>query len=197
MESGHLPPLTLEDRRELLTIARAAVEYASVGRRTSTELDVAVLSEGLAYRRGAFVTLQLGNELRGCIGHTACNLPLAEAVRRSARSSAKSDPRFNGIHPSELDGLRIEISALGIGDREDTTFAAVTNLEEIEIERDGLMVEESDRARGLLLPQVASERGWTVEEFCAMTCQKAGLPQDAWKRDEVRLYRFVAEVFEV
>ena len=36
--------------------------------------------------------------------------------------------------------------------------------------------------RGLLLPQVASERGWDVETFLRQTCLKAGLAQDEWQR---------------
>ncbi|HPM24514.1 MAG TPA: AMMECR1 domain-containing protein, partial [Phycisphaerae bacterium] len=49
--------------------------------------------------------------------------------------------------------------------------------------------------RGVLLPQVAYERGWTRAEFLAQTCRKAGLPPDAWQRPEARLDVFEAEVF--
>ena len=35
--------------------------------------------------------------------------------------------------------------------------------------------------RGLLLPQVAVEHNFTVEEFLTETCRKAGLPADAWR----------------
>ena len=57
----------------------------------------------------------------------------------------------------------------------------------------GLVVEEGGR-RGLLLPQVATEWGWTAEQFLRQTCVKAGLPPDAWRRG-ARLFRFEAEVF--
>jgi len=42
--------------------------------------------------------------------------------------------------------------------------------------------------------QIATEHGWTAEEFLAQTCVKAGLPRDAWQRGAV-VYRFSAEVF--
>ncbi|HWP84792.1 MAG TPA: AMMECR1 domain-containing protein, partial [Terriglobia bacterium] len=47
---------------------------------------------------------------------------------------------------------------------------------------------------GLLLPQVALERGWTPLRFLEETCRKAGLPPDSWKAG-VRLEAFQADVF--
>ena len=57
----------------------------------------------------------------------------------------------------------------------------------------GLVVEQGLH-RGLLLPQVATEWGWTREQFLRQTCVKAGLPPDAW-RNGARVFRFAAEVF--
>ena len=65
--------------------------------------------------------------------------------------------------------------------------------EDIEVGRHGLVVEQGWQ-RGLLLPQVASERQWDREMFLAQTCHKAGLPRDAWKRG-AKVWRFEAEVF--
>jgi uncharacterized protein (TIGR00296 family) len=59
--------------------------------------------------------------------------------------------------------------------------------------RHGLTVELGG-AKGLLLPQVAAERGWTREQFLDHTCLKAGLPRDAWRRG-ARLQSFEAVVF--
>jgi uncharacterized protein len=57
----------------------------------------------------------------------------------------------------------------------------------------GLVVEQG-RRRGLLLPQVATEREWTDEQFLRQTCVKAGLAPEAWQHGAT-VYRFVAEVF--
>jgi hypothetical protein len=59
--------------------------------------------------------------------------------------------------------------------------------------RHGLVVERGTH-RGLLLPQVAPEWGWTRDQLLAQTCRKAGLAEDAW-RHGARVYRFEAEVF--
>jgi AMMECR1 domain-containing protein len=53
---------------------------------------------------------------------------------------------------------------------------------------------ERGRRRGVLLPQVATERQWTAEQFLRQTCIKAGLDADAY-RHGATVYRFEAEVF--
>ncbi|MEP6593741.1 MAG: AMMECR1 domain-containing protein, partial [Acidobacteriota bacterium] len=63
----------------------------------------------------------------------------------------------------------------------------------ITIGRHGLVAEQGAR-RGLLLPQVATEWGWTAAQFLRQTCVKAGLPPDAWQHG-ARIFRFDAEVF--
>jgi uncharacterized protein (TIGR00296 family) len=57
----------------------------------------------------------------------------------------------------------------------------------------GLVVEQG-RHRGLLLPQVATEWQWNVQQFLRQTCRKAGLTPDAWEHGAT-VYRFAAEVF--
>ena len=98
------------------------------------------------------------------------------------------DPRFAAVTPDEAPGLSIEISVLGPLEPIDPHAPGA-----VVVGRHGLVVEQQDH-RGLLLPQVASERGWTVEEFLRQTSIKAGLPPDAWRRDAT-VSRFTADVF--
>jgi uncharacterized protein (TIGR00296 family) len=70
----------------------------------------------------------------------------------------------------------------------------VGNPNDIVVGRHGLYIVLGDR-RGVLLPQVAYERGWLREDFLAQTCRKAGLELDAWKRPEAEINSFEAEVF--
>ena len=70
----------------------------------------------------------------------------------------------------------------------------LASTDDIVIGRHGLLIGLGGR-RGVLLPQVAYERGWTREEFLREVCHKAGLPPDAWKRPEAELHSFEAEVF--
>ena len=91
-----------------------------------------------------------------------------------------------GHEIDEVDEVDIEISVL-------TPEREIASVDEIEIGRHGLIVQQGHR-RGLLLPQVATEYGWDVDTFVGHTCLKAGLPTDAW-RSGARLFVFEALVF--
>jgi AmmeMemoRadiSam system protein A len=171
-------------QRALLGVARRSMtDQVLQGR-----VDPVPLEIDLPDASGVFVTIKRRGELRGCLGTLQCRRGLAEEVVRCAADSASEDPRFPPVAPAELPELALEISVLGplepIDPHQDGAF---------QIGRHGLVAEEGFR-RGLLLPQVATEWGWTPEQFLRQTCAKAGLPGDAW-RHGARIYRFEAEVF--
>jgi AmmeMemoRadiSam system protein A len=170
------------DRQLLLNLAREALA-AHVGVGPSHVLgDTPVLGRA----SGAFVTLHLAGELRGCIGHIEATDPLGSLIKRLAVAAGTTDPRFPPITPTELGQIDIEISLLG-------PLEPIAGPADIEVGRHGLVVEMGWQ-RGLLLPQVASEWQWDAQAFLAHTCHKAGLPRDAWQHG-AKLFRFEAEVF--
>ena len=138
------------------------------------------------HRAGAFVTVHVEGALRGCIGIPDPADAIGEVVRHCAAAAAFGDPRFPPVRRDELAMLALEVSVL-------SEFVPVADVGAIEIGRHGLVAERGQR-RGLLLPQVAPEYGWTVEEFLNHTCIKAGLPPAAWQSD-ARILRFEAIVF--
>jgi len=175
--------LAAGSQRALLTLARSAVETAVGGTAEPGVVEDPVLFE----RRGAFVTLRKRTRLRGCIGRVEPDAPLGAMLPDVARLAALHDPRFPPVVAAELSEIRIEISLLSVP-------APVTAPSEIAVGRDGLIVAASGR-RGLLLPQVAVEYEWTVEQFLEETCRKAGLSPEAWREERVRVLSFQAEVF--
>jgi AmmeMemoRadiSam system protein A len=183
--------LTDEQKRELVRRARAAVE-AQVrnggASRVRTRSGGAIAAAEMPDASGAFVTIKRRGHLRGCLGTLECRRGLAEEVERCAADAACEDPRFSPVSLEELPELSVEVSVLGPLEPIDPAKA-----DPVEIGRHGLVVEQGFR-RGLLLPQVATEWGWTPEQFLRQTCVKAGLPEDAWCRG-ARVYRFAAEVF--
>ncbi|MBI4418059.1 MAG: AmmeMemoRadiSam system protein A [Ignavibacteriales bacterium] len=182
-ERGEVTVFEDEEKRELLRVARESIE--SVFRNT-----VPVMSEKhgrLTERRGVFVTLREGKELRGCIGYVEPRLPLVRAVAEVARKAAFEDPRFPSLDPDELPLTDIEISILSL-------LEEVRNVEEIEVGKHGLVL-EAGMLKGLLLPHVPVEYGWDREQFLNHTALKAGLPPDAWQHDRARLFRFTTETF--
>lgn len=187
--------LSSEEERLLLRIARDSLE-AFVRGGEHVDIEGYPLSDQTRARRGAFVTLRRGGELRGCIGYTHGIESLAAAVRDNAINAAARDPRFTPVAPSELDEIAIEISALCPGDQPDSPFIEVEDVNEIVIGRDGLYLDQTGaRGGGLLLPQVPVEQGWDLNQFLDGICRKAGAPPRAWERHGAKLYRFRAQVF--
>jgi AmmeMemoRadiSam system protein A len=179
------PRLSEEARRELLAHARRSLEAHCRGepapRPVSDRADV------FGTARGLFVTLKREGRLRGCIGTLSPEGDVSRVVGEFARRAASEDPRFPPVEPAELSQCEIEISVL-------TAPEPMEDASEVEVGQDGLIVEGRGR-RGLLLPQVATEWGFTAARFLSETCRKAGLPEDAWKDPAVRVWRFQAEVF--
>jgi len=180
-ESGN--NLSPEARRELLKLAREAIKHYL---EHQEQLPYSSEDTELSRRFGAFVTLRLNCQLRGCIGFITSEKPLWQTIIDAAVSAAFNDPRFGPVTPDEVDNLEIEISVL-------STPVVVSDTEEIEVGRDGLIITDGHH-RGLLLPQVASEYGWDREQFLEYTCRKAALPPDAWRKGAV-IERFEAQVF--
>ncbi|MFH1717695.1 MAG: AmmeMemoRadiSam system protein A [Planctomycetota bacterium] len=139
---------------------------------------------------GCFVTLKNKGRLRGCIGQFTSDSPLIELVAQMAKASATGDPRFFGdrISVRELDMLDIEISVLSPLQRTDDPLS-------LRLGVDGIYIKKG-HASGCFLPQVATETGWSKEEFLSYCCEhKAGLAADAWKDPTTEVYLFSAEIF--
>lgn len=184
--------LTEEEGRTLLRIARDALTVWLEGGELPA-LEGYALTELLREPRGAFVTLRRGGELRGCIGHIMHQYPLAQSVRDNAIAAGTRDYRFMPVTLDELPRLSFEVTVLGLGERPDTPFIRVQDVQEIVVGRDGLYIEREGARGGLLLPQVAVEQGWDAQTFLSAVCRKAGYPDRAWEDPEVRLYRFTAQ----
>jgi AmmeMemoRadiSam system protein A len=177
--------LSREDKQRLLKIARSAIQSALEGK----PLPVLEIKNGPLNRRsGVFVTLRIGEDLRGCIGYVEAVFPLAQAIQEVAVKAAMEDPRFMPLKLSDLNKITIEISVL-------SPLSDLVDINNIEIGKHGIVIDSGYR-RGLLLPQVAAEYGWDRNQFLKHTALKAGLPPDAWRQKEVHLYTFTVEKFE-
>jgi AmmeMemoRadiSam system protein A len=184
-DKGELAMLNKMQRKRLLEIARKSIEtYLKTGRK----LEVSETDPLLTKEMGAFVTLHEEGELRGCIGNLIGQQPLYLTVRDMAVEAATGDPRFPAVSLAELVDIEIEISAL-------SPLEKIDSPDKIELGKHGVIVKRGFNS-GVFLPQVASETGWTKEEFLSNLCShKAGLPPDAWKAKSTEIFIFSAEVF--
>jgi AmmeMemoRadiSam system protein A len=175
--------LCSDDCRALLELARRAISSAVIEKRIP---DFPPYRAALSEPTGAFVTLHRDGQVRGCVGQVESPDSLADTVARAAINAALHDSRFPAVEAEEVESLEIEISVLS--PPEPIAPGAIL------LGRHGLLIVEGEH-RGLLLPQVATERQWSLQRFLEETCAKAGLPRDAWREPSTRILAFTAEVF--
>ncbi|HOP28341.1 MAG TPA: AmmeMemoRadiSam system protein A [Spirochaetota bacterium] len=177
--------LNVEQKKTLLRLARKTIADRLNAECENNNFDFsdAVYNE----KCGAFVTLHIKGNLRGCIGYIEGVKPVPDTIREMALSSAFRDPRFSPLTAAEFKSIDIEISIL-------SPIVKVENIDDIVVGRDGLIISKGFN-RGLLLPQVPVEQKWDRDTFLTHTCFKAGLPGDTWKKPGVEIEKFSAQVF--
>ena len=180
--------LSAEEGAQALSLARQSLEAAVRNERFVLPSLPPVFRE----KRGVFVTLTEGGELRGCIGLPYPVMLLGEAIREAAGSAALEDPRFPPVEPGDLPKIRVEVTVLSVpaplnGPPEKRESC-------VQVGVHGLIVQGFGRS-GLLLPQVATEYSWTACDFLDHTCLKAGLPPGTWKSPATEVLTFEGQIF--
>ena len=158
----------------LVQLAKEAVEkFVAMG---ETMAPWEITAE-MQVRAGAFVSIKLNGELRGCIGTIApTRANLAEEIVQNAIGSALRDPRFPPVMVNELPYLSYSVDVL-------SSPELVAGEKELDPKRYGVIVESGDR-RGLLLPDL---EGVDTPEHQVLICKlKAGIGF----QEPVTLYRF-------
>jgi AmmeMemoRadiSam system protein A len=165
----------------LARLARDTIDmYVREGR---TPDERPALPPELPSRAGAFVSLHIGGDLRGCIGTIEpSQASLASEVIRNAVSAATRDPRFPAVTPAELDRLDIKVDVLSEPE-------PVVGPEELDPKRYGVIVESRHHSwkRGLLLPDLEGVR--SVAQQLEIARRKAGLSRN----EPIRLLRFTVQ----
>ncbi|MFH1583224.1 MAG: AmmeMemoRadiSam system protein B [Candidatus Falkowbacteria bacterium] len=176
-----------EQKKKLLAIAKQTVEsYVNSGKVPGFNIT----DEKLKQKQGAFVTLSKDGQLRGCIGQIVpTDEPLWQVVRGMAAAACSEDSRFNPVDKGELNKLEYEISVL-------STPEPIDDWRKIELGKHGVIIKKSGHS-GVFLPQVATDTGWSLEEFLSQLCrQKAGLSPSCFKDKDTQILVFTAQVFK-
>ncbi|MCP4137648.1 MAG: AmmeMemoRadiSam system protein A [bacterium] len=177
--------LNRTQQESLLKLARNTIARALSQEVPADEPDFSDLI--FKEKCGAFVTLHIKGQLRGCIGYIKGVKEIPATITDMAASSAFKDPRFRPLSAEEYPDIDIEISVL-------SPIEAVKDISDIKVGRDGLIISQGFNS-GLLLPQVPVEQGWDRDTFLQHTCFKAGLTAAAWKDPDTKLEKFSAQVF--
>jgi AmmeMemoRadiSam system protein A len=183
--------LTQHEREILLDLALQAVKATAEGKMVpSVNLDQ--FPARLRSPAATFVTLSHAGVLRGCIGTTQPQLPMAQDVVERARSAASKDPRFPPIKPDEVAQLEIEISVLT--PPQPLQFSTAQQLlDSLQPGTDGVIIQKGMH-RATFLPQVW-ERIDDPKTFLELLCQKASLHRDAWHTEEIQVATYQVESF--
>ncbi len=181
--------LERSEKKMLLELARSTLREHFQDRQAPQEREGRFSAlPGLGQKAGVFVTLRRKGELRGCIGSIVGVEPLYRGVAANALHAAFDDPRFPALAEHELDEVEIEISVM-------TPLRPVASYRAIRLGSDGVIIRDGP-AQAVFLPQVATETGWTLDEFLGNLCLKAGLERDAYRSSRsMKFYVFQAQVF--
>jgi MEMO1 family protein len=168
------------EKKQLFDIVKKTLD-ARFNEKKNYTVDQSKLTANLKKPLGAFVTLKINGSLRGCIGRFISSEPLYSVVQESALSSAFDDPRFSPMTKEELAQTDIEITVLG-------PLKKISDIKEIVLGKHGIYIRKGERS-GTMLPQVATENNWSVEEFLGYTSRdKAGIGWNGWKDAEIFIY---------
>ena len=178
----HLFNFTPEEKKAMIATARSAIYSALRLDYDGDDTPVGILKEK-GY--GVFVTLHLNGNLRGCIGRFTSSSTLHATIREMAQSAAFSDPRFPSLSRNEAHRIDIEVSVL-------SPLKKIASIDEFKLGRDGIYMIKGSH-HGTFLPQVATETGWTTEEFLGHCARdKAGIGYNGWK--DAELYTYQTEI---
>lgn len=182
--------LSNADRATLLAVARASIQHG-LHQGQALEVLPEQYPETLRPLRATFVTLEIGGQLRGCIGALAAYQPLIQDVAAHAYAAAFEDPRFAEVRADEFPQLDIHISVLS--PPEPLQFASEEELlAQLRPGQDGLIL-HFHHCRATFLPAVWEQLP-DPYVFLTQLKQKAGLPLDFWS-PELRAERYTAEYF--
>ncbi|MGQ9597915.1 MAG: AmmeMemoRadiSam system protein B [Anaerolineae bacterium] len=188
---NHTLPLYSAQQKELLTLARQTVAHFLVSQAfPSFETSDPALLQPL----GAYVTYHAIDHatgqrtLRGCLGRLEADRPVYLNVQYAAVAAALADPRFPPVTLSELDELTLEITLL-------EPMHPVSSPDQLQIGREGVLMQIGKNQRALFLPQVPLQEGWDLSTTLMNLCRKAGLSDDCWQRPDARFYGFEGQWF--
>jgi uncharacterized protein len=180
-----------QEKQYILELAHRSIEHGFDNQEFLVVPKLELISEELLQERSCFVTLELDNNLRGCIGHIEPIQALYLDIIENAYNSAFNDSRFNKLNKEEFSRVEIEVSILT--KPEQIKFIDWQDLlEKININQDGLIIKLNNKS-ATYLPQVW-EQFSSKEEFLSSLCKKANLESEDWKKDGLEVFKYQVEV---
>ncbi len=180
--------LSTNTQQQLIQIAKNSIAHGlEYGR--ALPINSKDFSSELQALRATFVTLEIEQQLRGCIGMLEAVRPLVIDIAENSFAAAFKDPRFPPLLTTEFSLLEIHLSLLSSA--QPISFYSEEDLvKQLRPGIDGLIMQEGLR-RGTFLPSVW-ESITDPEEFLLHLKLKTGLASDYWS-DSLRVSRYECE----
>ncbi len=183
--------LDVERRNTLIEVARHSITHGLDYARPLT-IDPTTYHPDLQQRRASFVTLHLGRQLRGCIGHLEALRPLVADVADNAYAAAFRDPRFSPLGKAEWPQVSLSLSILS--KPQPMHFSDEADLiRQLRPGEDGLILEDGMK-RGTFLPSVWETLN-NPAAFLRELKRKAGLDAEHWT-ETLKVSRYHTESFD-
>jgi len=179
------------EQKLLLSVAANSIKYGLLERVALPVHKDNFDDPKLKVDRATFVTLEINNQLRGCIGSLVAMHPLINDVAHNAFAAAFQDPRFPSLNEKEFEQLDIHISILS--ESEPMSFSSEEDLlSQIRPGIDGLILSDNFQ-RGTFLPSVWESLPNT-NDFLRHLKTKAGLAENYWS-DTLKVERYTTFSF--
>ncbi len=172
---------TRGEKEYLLKVARTALEMQLIQRE---RYEPQTVNQKLWEKRGVFVTLYHGKQLRGCIGSLQAEESVMLAIRDNVLLAAR-DPRFTPLTQEELKEIKIQVSIL-------------SELEKVDLKEikpgDGVVIKQGTDS-ATYLPEVWKDLP-KKGEFLSSLCQKAGLDESCLENNETEFFKYETITFK-
>ena len=184
-----MQPYSTAEKNLILDIATNAIKF---GLETQQVLPLKLTDypKKLSADGASFVTLEINQQLRGCIGTLEAYQPLIQDIAQNAYAAAFRDPRFPPLTTKEYPHITKHISILS------STIPIIFTSEQDLLQQlrpgiDGLVLADQGK-RGTFLPTVWQSLP-TPKLFLNQLKLKAGLPTNYWSTT-IQVARYTVEV---
>jgi uncharacterized protein len=161
-----------EIKRMLLDVAKGAIYSKLYDKDIIDKNELVEKFPNFQKRAATFVTLNIENNLRGCIGSLVAHNSLIDDLTTNATKAAFEDPRFEPLTKEEFEKVQIEISLLS--QALEVRYRDIEDLKsKINHGVDGVILRQGEK-QATFLPQVWEQLP-NFEDFITHLFHKAGI----------------------
>lgn len=187
-------PYSLKEGEELVRAARHSIELHL----SSPRFNKGIIERQLAHftdHHGLFVTIEHypTRTMRGRMGVPSSKVPIHSLLPDVAVAAATNDKRYVPVSHMEFEDITVGVDIISKPEALKGRSAFLRK-KEIEIGRDGLMIEYGFHS-GAVLPIEPVEKGWNKQQLFEHLCMEAALPEGTWQKPNANLFRFSAQMF--